>query len=133
MQNVDYIVMTAHFIDDKWKLQKRIIGFSEIDFQGIGDHTVGEYMFDCIFKKIRAWCVHKKLFCFAMGNARSDDIAVRKLNVACGNDDLTPVDGLFHVSCSPQTLNSMVLRSFETGECSGIKNSAKYRTCEFLC
>lgn len=68
-QNVDYIVMTAHFFDDKWKLQKRILGFSEIDFQGIGDHTVGEYMFDCIFKKIRAWCVHKKLFCFAMCNA----------------------------------------------------------------
>lgn len=51
LQNVDYIVMTAHFTDDKWKLQKSIIGFSEIDFQGIGDHTVGEYMFDCIFKK----------------------------------------------------------------------------------
>lgn len=90
-------------------------------------------MFDCIFKKIRAWCVHKKLFCFAMGNARSDDNAVRKLKVSCGNDDLTPVDGLFRVSCFPQTLNSMVLRSFETGECSGIKNSAKYRACEFLC
>ena len=30
IQNVNYMVLTAHFIDNDWKLQKRILNFCTI-------------------------------------------------------------------------------------------------------
>ena len=53
IQNINYMVLTAHFIDDGWKLHKRILNFCVIpDHKG---KTIGQLVESCLI----SWGIDK--------------------------------------------------------------------------
>ncbi|KAL5824836.1 hypothetical protein ACOSQ3_020899 [Xanthoceras sorbifolium] len=77
IQNINYMVVTAHYIDDYWQLQERILSFSQIV-----DHR-GETIGKCIEKVLIDWGIDK-VFTITMDNASSNNTTIlyikRKLN-----------------------------------------------------
>ena len=49
LQNLNYMVLTAHFLDDEWKLHKRILNFCQIPNHK-GD-TIGKTIEKCLLKR----------------------------------------------------------------------------------
>ncbi|KAL5786985.1 hypothetical protein ACOSP7_003934 [Xanthoceras sorbifolium] len=111
IQNINYMVVTAHFIDSDWQLQKRILSFTQI-----GDHrgdSIG------------------RVFTITVDNATANTTAVqyliRKLN--SWHVDGTVLGGRFlHVRCCAHILNLIVndgLKDLDHSVLS-IRNAVKY-------
>ena len=69
LQNKCFMCLTAHWIDDDWILQKRILNFCEIE-----DHkgaTIAKTLEDCIFN----WGIDK-VFSITVDNASANDSAL---------------------------------------------------------
>ncbi|KAL5823763.1 hypothetical protein ACOSQ4_021663 [Xanthoceras sorbifolium] len=77
VQNISYMVITCHFIDYEWRLQKRILSFSQIV-----DHS-GDSIERCIEKVLLEWGIDK-VFTIIVDNATANTTAMgyvrRKLN-----------------------------------------------------
>jgi len=67
-QNKNYLALTCHFFDDKWKIQKRIINFVVVK----SSHTV-EVLSKIIVEKLLKWKLDKKMMCFVFDNASVND------------------------------------------------------------
>ncbi|WOL07438.1 zinc finger BED domain-containing protein RICESLEEPER 2-like [Canna indica] len=72
-QNIQYMVVTYHFVDSDWKLQKRIINFINV----IG--STGVVILDALFKCLQECELEKKVFTITMDNASYNDSVVRML------------------------------------------------------
>ncbi|XP_024195526.1 zinc finger BED domain-containing protein RICESLEEPER 1-like [Rosa chinensis] len=83
LQNINYMVLTAHFIDNGWKLHKRVINFCVIpNHQGI---TIGKILESCL----RAWSIERVLT-ISVDNASANKHAIdyiRKKNEHLGKGD----------------------------------------------
>ncbi|KAL5825675.1 hypothetical protein ACOSQ3_021738 [Xanthoceras sorbifolium] len=77
VQNISYMVITCHFIDYEWRLQKRILSFSQIV-----NHS-GDSIGRCIEKVLLEWGIDK-VFTITVDNAIANTTAMgyvrRKLN-----------------------------------------------------
>ncbi|KAL9678940.1 hypothetical protein QQ045_016792 [Rhodiola kirilowii] len=69
IQNINYMVITAHFVDDSWNLHKRIINFTKIT-----SHK-GEDIGMCLERCLRDWGV-EKVFSITVDNALANEGAV---------------------------------------------------------
>jgi hypothetical protein len=69
-----FLAITCHFIDDSWKLRKRIITFTPLP----SPHT-GHHIAQAIFEKLVLWNLDKKAFCLVLDNATSNDACIREL------------------------------------------------------
>ncbi|KAI8550331.1 hypothetical protein RHMOL_Rhmol06G0097100 [Rhododendron molle] len=107
IQNLNYMCLTAHFIDDNWKLHKRILNFCIVD-----DHKG-----DTIGKKIEACLLEWNIggvFTITVDNASSNASAMRYLvkktkdweGTVLGHDYL-------HVRCCAHILNLIVSDGLE--------------------
>ncbi|CAL5404674.1 unnamed protein product [Camellia sinensis] len=72
IQNLCYMCLTAHFIDDDWKLQKRIINFCQVE-----DHK-GETLGKKIEALLKEWDIDG-LFTLTVDNASSNNLTIRFL------------------------------------------------------
>ncbi|XP_028102777.1 zinc finger BED domain-containing protein RICESLEEPER 1-like [Camellia sinensis] len=72
IQNLCYMCLTAHFIDDDWKLQKWIINFCQIE-----DHK-GETLGKKIEALLKEWDIDG-LFTLTVDNASSNNLTIRFL------------------------------------------------------
>ncbi|CAI9272514.1 unnamed protein product [Lactuca saligna] len=70
VQNISYMCLTAHFIDDNWKLHKRILNFQNIDSHK--GKEIGKEIESCILY----WGIEEKLSCITIDNASANDVAV---------------------------------------------------------
>ncbi|KAK3175492.1 hypothetical protein Dsin_032587 [Dipteronia sinensis] len=77
IQNINYMVVTAHFIDYDWQLHKRILSFSQIV-----DHK-GDSIGKCIENVLIEWGIDK-VFTITVDNATANTTAIsyviKKLN-----------------------------------------------------
>ena len=73
-QTIGYMVITAHFINDSWKLEKRIIKFNALETP----HT-GVAMFNVVLKCIRDLNFEDKLFAITLDNASNNGRMVQML------------------------------------------------------
>ncbi|WJX61747.1 cellulase [Trifolium repens] len=69
VQNINYMVLTAHFIDENWKMHKRILNFCPIT-----SHR-GEVIGKKIEKCLEGWMIDK-VFTITVDNASSNDLAI---------------------------------------------------------
>ncbi|KZV30983.1 hypothetical protein F511_15873 [Dorcoceras hygrometricum] len=69
IQNINYMVITTHFLDDDWKFHKRIINFTKITSHK-GDH-IGNVLETCLSD----WGIDK-FFTITVDNASTNDKAV---------------------------------------------------------
>ncbi|WVZ62887.1 hypothetical protein U9M48_012579 [Paspalum notatum var. saurae] len=102
-QNKSYMCVTAHWVDDNWCIQKRILNFFHVE----GRHT-GAKLAETFTEVMVKWYVEKRLFALTLDNASANEVAVRDiitdLNVN-GNASLV-CDGIFfHVRCACHILN----------------------------
>ncbi|CAL9019400.1 unnamed protein product [Prunus brigantina] len=69
IQNINYKVVTVHFMDHEWKLHKRIINFVKIT-----SHK-GDDIWRCLDACLNSWGI-KKVFSITVDNASANDGAV---------------------------------------------------------
>ncbi|CAL5390480.1 unnamed protein product [Camellia sinensis] len=72
IQNLCYMCLTTHFIDDDWKLQKRIINFCQVE-----DHK-GETLGKKIEALLKEWDIDG-LFTLTVDNASSNNLTSQSL------------------------------------------------------
>ena len=101
-QNKSYMCVTLHWIDDEWHIQKRIIGFFNVE----GRHT-GQKLSQTFTEVMVKWYIEKKLFALTLDNASANEVAVKDIieDLQESNSSLV-CDGIFfHVRCACHILN----------------------------
>ncbi|OMO54906.1 putative Zinc finger, BED-type [Corchorus capsularis] len=107
-QRIEYMVLTAHFIDSNWRLQKRIISFVHIP-----PPRRGVEIADCFYKCLQEWGIENKVYTISVDNAISNDVAIRNLKDTFSRTKKLLCGGkLFHVRCCAHILNLMVQDGF---------------------
>ncbi|XP_057756550.1 zinc finger BED domain-containing protein RICESLEEPER 1-like [Arachis stenosperma] len=114
--------LTAHFVDEEWKLQKRIINFCQIENHK-GD-TVGRE----IEKYLREWGI-EKVFTITVDNATSNDGAITYLQRKLGARGGLVCGGKYmHVRCCAHVLNLIVNEGIKEQQTSieSIRNAVRW-------
>ncbi|XP_025681395.1 zinc finger BED domain-containing protein RICESLEEPER 1-like [Arachis hypogaea] len=121
-QNYNYMSLMAHFVDDEWKLQKRIINFCHIENHK-GD-TVGREIEKCL----REWGI-EKVFTITVDNSSSNDGAITYLQRKLGARGGLVCGGKYmQVRCCAHVLNLIVNEGIKEQQTSieSIRNAVRY-------
>lgn len=103
-QNIAYCCLTLHYIDDDWKLKKKILNYKAIEYP----HD-GETLFRFISDLLLEWNIDKKIFSMVVDNASANDVMVKHLRSWLCDKSLLSLGGeMFHVRCSAHILNLVV-------------------------
>ena len=119
-----YMVVTAHWIDRNWDMQKRIISFNPVtDHKG---ETIAEHLSQCLVD----WGI-EKVFTVTVNNAKGNDKALRLFTEACrelGPNALIKDGTLLHMRCCAHVLNLIVRDGLAEVKESvmAIRNAVKY-------
>jgi len=73
-QKVSYMVVTCHFIDSDWRLNRRVLNFCNIP----PPHS-GLLIADALHKCFRDWGIESKVCSITVDNAKANDVALRHL------------------------------------------------------
>lgn len=122
IQNINYMVVTAHFMDDDWKLNKRILNFVKIKSHKGED--IGKTLELCL----KGWGI-EKVFSITVDNASANDGAIRYMSTRLKEIDTILFDGLYlHMRFSGHILNLIVKDGLEElkGSVEAIRNCVKY-------
>ncbi|XP_072054326.1 zinc finger BED domain-containing protein RICESLEEPER 2-like [Arachis hypogaea] len=102
VQNLNYLCLTAHYIDANWKLQKRIMNFCAIK-----NHK-GETIRRKIERCLLSWGI-SRVFSITVDNASSNDVALSYLKNRMEDWNSHLLRGEFlHVRCCAHILNLVV-------------------------
>lgn len=117
--NVNYMCVTAHFLDRSWEMHKRIISFRVIE-----DHR-GESIGKQLEQVFKDWGL-EKIMCITLDNARGNDVAVDWIkkygtNHVLGGEHI-------HVRCFAHVLNILVKYGLQKSDPSieRIRTAVKY-------
>lgn len=78
LQKINYMCLTAHFIDNDWKLNKRILNFCQISSQK------GEAIGKAIEKCLLSWGI-ENVMTITINNASSNDTTILYLKKRINN------------------------------------------------
>lgn len=102
-QKIQYMVLTAHFLDSDWKLQKRVLNFVDVL-----PHS-GFAVYGALYKCLHEWGIEGKICTITVDNASYNDLAVRLLQDSLSSHRSFCLKGqLFHVRCCAHILNLLV-------------------------
>lgn len=102
-QRINYMCLTAHFIDKDWKLQKRILNFCPIS-----SHR-GDAIARAIEVCLKSWGLDTKLFTVTVDNASSNDVACAKLVEILQDKGCSIGNGKYlHMRCVAHIVNLIV-------------------------
>ncbi|XP_057451913.1 zinc finger BED domain-containing protein RICESLEEPER 2-like [Lotus japonicus] len=122
VQNLSYLVLTAHFVDNDWRYQKRIISFSTVP-----NHK-GETIGKVVEEVLREWGL-RNLSTITVDNASSNDVAVAHLKKRFKNMNGLVLDGqFFHMRCCAHILNLVVNDGLKdmSGCITSIRNAVRF-------
>ncbi|GJY86078.1 zinc finger BED domain-containing protein RICESLEEPER 2 [Tanacetum coccineum] len=97
----NYMVVTAHFIDNEWNMHKQIINFRPID-----SHKAEDISSD-LLKCIVGWGI-KNVLTMTVDNAPSNDKALDHLIKSLPNAKIYDEGKHFHIICMAHILNLIV-------------------------
>ncbi|XP_058753689.1 zinc finger BED domain-containing protein RICESLEEPER 2-like [Vicia villosa] len=98
------MVLTGHFIDADWVLQKRILSFVHVP-----PPRRGVDIADAIFKCLKDWGIENKIFSVSVDNALYNDRCLKELKVLILRHRKLVLNGkLFHVRCCAHILNLLI-------------------------
>ena len=101
-QNLSYMCLTAHFIDDDWKLQKRII-----NFMACPSHKGDEV--GLLIEELLTELGVDNVFCITVDNAIANDKTVTYLKSKFLNKGTAVAGGKYlHVRCVAHIINLIV-------------------------
>lgn len=103
-ENAEFLCLTAHYIDEDWKLQKKIINFVTLD----PSHTE-DLLSEVIIKCLTNWEIDSKLFALTFDDCSTDDDIVLKIKDRISQSRPLSNNGqLFDVRSTAHVLNSIV-------------------------
>ena len=123
-QNKSYLCITAHFVDNEWKLQKRIISFFDVHGStgfDICNHLLNHFL---------GWNIDHKLMAITVDNNKANDVAVKHVKNRLGQSLLCA--GTFsHVRCVAHIINLVVQNGLKViaKSIEKVRQSVKYVTC----
>nr|GME04505.1 zinc finger BED domain-containing protein RICESLEEPER 2-like [Ipomoea batatas] len=99
-----YICLTSHFVDEKWKLNSKILAFDKMP----PPHT-GFELAQKMYEILKDWGIEKKMFSLTLDNASNNDSMQDILKDQLTMHDSLLCDGeFFHIRCSAHILNLIV-------------------------
>ncbi|XP_028053431.1 zinc finger BED domain-containing protein RICESLEEPER 2-like [Camellia sinensis] len=103
-KKIQYMVITAHFVDDDWQLQKRVLNFCNVP-----PPQIGVIIADALHKCLVEWGIENMVATITVDNASYNDVALRVLkeNFAM-KKKLLLGRKLFHIRYCAYILNIMV-------------------------
>ena len=102
IQNLNYMCLTCHFVDDAWKLHKRILKFCQVE-----DHK-GETIGRKIEMSLREWGIDG-IFTLTVDNASSNLTKIKFLQrVTKDWNRIVLGNGFMHMRCCAHILNLIV-------------------------
>ncbi|XP_062170992.1 zinc finger BED domain-containing protein RICESLEEPER 1-like [Alnus glutinosa] len=103
-QRVSYMVVTCHFVDSDWFLQKRVLNFCNVPPPHSGV-VIAEELRKCFGD----WGIEDKVFIITVDNAKANDTTIRILKDDFELREVLPIGGrLFHVRCCAHITNLLV-------------------------
>ncbi|XP_042944720.1 zinc finger BED domain-containing protein RICESLEEPER 1-like [Carya illinoinensis] len=103
-QKISYMVITCHFVDPDWHLQKRVLNFCNVP----PPHN-GVIIADALQKCFIDWGIENKVSTITVDNARYNDVALRVLKDVFSLKKKLSIGGqLFHVRCCAHITNLLV-------------------------
>ena len=99
-----YMVVTAHWIEKNWDMQKRIIRFKPVTYHK--GEPIAEHLSQCL----EDWGIDK-VFTVTVDNTKGNDKAIRLFTEACrqvGPYALVKNGVLLHMRCCAHVLNLTV-------------------------
>ncbi|XP_057734453.1 zinc finger BED domain-containing protein RICESLEEPER 2-like [Arachis stenosperma] len=123
-QKIEYMVITGHYVDTNWVLQKRVLSFVHVP-----PPRRGVDIADAIFKCLIEWGIESKIYSISVDNASYNDSCLRTLKDMISRHRKLLCGGkLFHVRCCAHILNLLVQDGL--GEIAGtienIRESVKF-------
>ncbi|EOA12742.1 hypothetical protein CARUB_v10028251mg [Capsella rubella] len=125
----NYMVITAHWIDVQWKMQKRILSFKVVtDHKG---ETIAGQLLDCLDE----WGIDK-IFSVTVDNAKNNDKALENFKDRTrlrGGESLVCDGEFLHMHCCAHILNLIVGDGFKKANYSivSIRNEVKHVRSSF--
>ncbi|XP_042990537.1 zinc finger BED domain-containing protein RICESLEEPER 2-like [Carya illinoinensis] len=103
-QKVSYMVVTCHFVDPDWLLQKRVLNFCNVP----PPHS-GFIIADTLQKCFVDWGIENKEFTVTVDNAKANYVAIRIFKDIFRLRKLLTIGGkLFHVRCCAHVTNLLM-------------------------
>ncbi|KAL8473773.1 hypothetical protein ACS0TY_030576 [Phlomoides rotata] len=103
-QKISYMVVTCHFVDSNYHLQKRVLNFCDVP----PPHS-GVCISDALHKCLVEWGIENKIWTITVDNAAYNDVAIRTLKGSLSYKNTLPIGGkIFHVRCCAHILNLLV-------------------------
>ncbi|KAA8541198.1 hypothetical protein F0562_025195 [Nyssa sinensis] len=103
-QKIGYMVVTGHFIDSDWNLQKHVLNFFHVP----PTHS-GVIAADALQKCFIEWGIEDKVSTITVDNARYNDVALRILKDNFTLKKKLSFGGrIFHVRCCAHIINLLV-------------------------
>ncbi|XP_062206557.1 zinc finger BED domain-containing protein RICESLEEPER 2-like isoform X1 [Phragmites australis] len=123
-QTLGYLCVTCHYIDDDWRIHKRIIKFTLVETP----HD-GRTMFNAMLRSLQDWNIEDKVFALTLDNATVNDSFVRSLQENLVAKRLLVCKGeLFHYRCAAHVFNLIAQEGLKaiSGATYNIRESVKY-------
>nr|GFA96252.1 zinc finger BED domain-containing protein RICESLEEPER 2-like [Tanacetum cinerariifolium] len=120
-KNVNYMCLTAHWVDDDWVLRKKILNFCPIaNHRG---ETIGKMVYQCLQK----WGI-ERVFTVTVDNASSNDGAIKFLGKMLKGPHAVLDCMYLHLRCCAHILNLVVRDGLEEQfkSISKIHNAVRY-------
>ncbi|KAL8548206.1 hypothetical protein ACS0TY_007504 [Phlomoides rotata] len=125
-QKISYMVVTCHFVDSNYHLQKRVLNFYDVP----PPHS-GVCISDALHKCLVEWGIENKIWTITVDNASYNDVAIRTLKGSLSYKNTLPIGGkIFHVRCCAHILNLLVQDGISEIEnvITKVRESVKYIT-----
>uniref|UniRef100_A0A5B7B4A9 Putative zinc finger BED domain-containing protein RICESLEEPER 1-like n=1 Tax=Davidia involucrata TaxID=16924 RepID=A0A5B7B4A9_DAVIN len=108
-ENTGYLCLTANYIDEDWKLQKKIVNFVSLDYS----HT-DDILSEVVIKCLMDWDIDRKLFAMTFDDCFTyDDIVFRIKEWLSQNRPLLKNGQLFDVRSAAHIVKSIVQDAIE--------------------
>ncbi|XP_027170843.1 zinc finger BED domain-containing protein RICESLEEPER 2-like [Coffea eugenioides] len=103
-QKIQYMVVTGHFIDSDWVLQKHVLNFCNVP----PPHT-RVIIADALSKCFIDWEIENKVSSITVDNASYNNVCIRRLRKDFSLKKRLSIGGkIFHVRCCAHILNLLV-------------------------
>lgn len=103
VQRINYMSLTAHYVDNDWILRKKVLNFCPISsHRGV---EIGKAVEMCLIK----WGIESNVFTITVDNASANDAAVSYLKSKFANWEKCVLEGEWlHVRCIAHVMNLIV-------------------------
>ncbi|KAJ4726518.1 Zinc finger BED domain-containing protein [Melia azedarach] len=109
VENAEYFCLTAHYIDEDWRLQKKILNFVTLD----SSHTE-DMLSEVIIRCLMDWDIDCKLFALTFDYCATDDDIVLRIRERISQNRPHSSNGqLFDVRSAAHVLNLIVQEALE--------------------